>query len=159
MLGGRVLAIPFAYSKKGSFGFVLWIGENGKTEISDMTSLRLASGRTLSAQLVAPSASHRLAPGTHSLGCELFAEPLPFVVEGSKWVLPRQNKRAVVDPNPYAAKLKFTEKTGIVKGSFSATPRGAAGVVKFTVNGVVVGSRFYGSAFNKGYGSLAVSAE
>lgn len=56
------------------------------------------------------------------------------------------------------SKLTFTEKTGVVKGSFSIPgPTGKA--QKYTVNGVVVGGTFHGAAFAKGLPPVACTAD
>ena len=68
-----------------------------------------------------------------------------FTVAGKKWNVPKQNKRAEVDPNPTGLKLAFTEKTGVVKGTFTVVDGKAK--TKYTVVGAVVGGKFYGSAY------------
>lgn len=145
ILGDSALAIPFMYAKKGSLGFVFWLHDGGAVELSDLTALKLANGTVLGASLVEPSAAHRLADGDG----RVFETPFfsqAFGVAGKKWNFPKQQKKlGDADPNPYGTKLTFTEKTGVVKGSFSIPgPTGKA--QKYTVNGVVVGGTGYGTA-------------
>ena len=161
VLGDQALAIPFAYAKKGSLGFVLWVKEDGTAAISDLTAFTLANGETLEKTCVAPQPVTGLADGEHALTCDLLAAPQTFTVTGGKkWTFPKQNKKlGADDPNPYGTKLAFTPKTGVVKGSLSATVPGATRPVKFTVNGVVVNGRLYGSASAKGTTPVPVVAE
>ena len=133
--------------------------EDGTVALTDITALRTAAGQTLWGEVVEPSKTRALSDGKHTLECELFAAPLPFDVRGRKWNLPKQNKKAAVDPNPYGAKLSFADKTGLVKGTLSVPVPGAARPVKFVVNGVVTGGGFRGSAYNKNYGGFRISAE
>ena len=145
ILGDSALAIPFMYAKKGSLGFVFWLHDGGAVELSDLTALKLANGTVLGASLVEPSAAHRLADGDG----RVFETPFfsqAFGVAGKKWNFPKQQKKlGDADPNPYGTKLTFTEKTGVVKGSFSI-PGPAGKAQKYTVNGVVVGGTGYGTA-------------
>ena len=145
ILGDTALAIPFMYAKKGLLGFVFWLHDGGAVELSDLTALKLANGTVLAASLVEPSAAHRLADGDgHVFGTPFFFQT--FEVAGKKWNFPTQQKKlGDADPNPCGTKLTFTEKTGVVKGSFSVPgPTGKA--QKYTVNGVVVGDTGYGAA-------------
>ena len=80
-----------------------------------------------------------------------------FTVAGKKWNVPKQNKRAEVDPNPTGLKLAFTEKTGAVKGTFTVVDGKAK--TKYTVVGVVVGGRLYGTAYARNAGSASATAE
>lgn len=161
ILGDKALAIPFVCAKKGSVGLVFWLSEGGAAKLSDLTPLKLANGTVLEASLVGqPGAAHRLANG----GGHVFETPFfsqAFEVKGKKWDFPKHVAKptaAKPDLNPYSVKLKFTEKTGVVKGSFSIpSPTGKA--QKYTVNGVVVGGTFYGSAFAKGQSPVPCAAE
>ena len=80
-----------------------------------------------------------------------------FTVAGKKWNVPKQNKRAEVDPNPTGLKLAFTEKTGAVKGSFTVADGKAK--AKYTVVGVVVGGKFYGSAYGRNLATLSATTD
>lgn len=140
VLGDGVLAIPFAYAKKGTLGFVFWVKDDGTAALSDLTGGALGTARPT---VVAPSASHRLADGEHVFTAGDVSQA--FTVAGKKWNVPKQNKRAEVDPNPTGLKLSFTEKTGAVKGTFTVVDGKAK--TKYTVVGAVVGGRFYGSAY------------
>ena len=140
VLGDGVLAIPFTYAKKGTLGFVFWVKGDGTAALSDLTGDALGTARPT---MVAPSASHRLADGEHVFTAGDVSQA--FTVAGKKWNVPKQNKRAEVDPNPTGLKLSFTEKTGVVKGTFTVVDGKAK--TKYTVVGAVVGGRFYGSAY------------
>ena len=140
VLGDGVLAIPFTYAKKGTLGFVFWVKGDGTVALSDLTGDVLGTTRPT---IVAPSASHRLSDGEHVFTAGDVSQV--FTVAGKKWNVPKQNKRAEVDPNPTGLKLAFTEKTGVVKGTFTVVDGKAK--TKYTVVGAVVGGRFYGSAY------------
>ena len=160
VLGDKALAIPFAYAKKGACGFVFWIADGGTTvEVSDIAPLKLANGAVLAATLVEPSQAHKLAEGPHAFQTPYFVQS--FAVAGKKWDVAKHVKKPTAenpDLNPYSVSLKFTEKTGAVKGSFSVPgPTGKA--VKYTVNGVVVDGKFYGAATVKGGAPVACAAE
>ena len=101
------------------------------------------------------SAAHRLADGTHTFTAGSVSQA--FVVAGKKWSTPKPNKKASPDPNPSGLKLMFTENTGAVKGMFTLTAGSAK--TKYTVVGVVVGSRFYGSAYARGVASRPATAQ
>ncbi len=148
VLGDGVLAIPFAYAKKSSLGLVFWVKGDGTATLSDLTGVGAAS-------VVAPSASYRLADGEHTFTAGGVSQG--FTVAGKKWNVPKQNKRAEVDPNPTGLKLAFTEKTGAVKGSFTVVDGKAK--TKYTVVGVVVGGRFYGSAYVRNAVPIPATAE
>lgn len=153
-LGDGVLAIPFAYAKKGSVGLVFWVKRDGTVALGDLTKVSLANGAAYSPAVVAPGATGRLPDGEHVFEAGDVSQV--FGVAGKKWNVPRQNKRADPDPNPTALKLSFTEKTGVVKGSFTVTNGRAK--TKYTVAGAVVGSRLYGSAFARNTPSLPATA-
>ncbi len=157
VLGDNALAIPFMYSKKSSLGFVFWVFEDGTVEVSDFTALRQPDGRSLAVTQEAVSVTHRLADGPHVFMTPFFEQA--FEVAGRKWIFPKQQKKlGDADPNPFGAKLTFTEKTGVVKGSFAVLdPTGRK--QKYTVNGVVVGDVMYGSALLKKVGSVECAAE
>ena len=105
--------------------------------------------------MVAPSASHRLADGEHVFTAGDVSQA--FTVAGKKWNVPKQNKRAEVDPNPTGLKLAFTEKTGVVKGTFTVVDGKAK--TKYTVVGAVVGGKFYGSAYVRKAVPIPATAE
>lgn len=159
ILGERALAIPFVFAKKASFGLVLWVGDGGDSaEISDLTTIALADGRTLAVRPEGPSAAHRLAEGDgHAFDAGSFQQP--FAVEGRKWTFAKHVKKpkeGETDPNPYGVKLSFTEKTGVVKGSFTVPATETEKARKYTVNGVVVGDVMYGAAISKGMTPIPV---
>ena len=157
VLGEHALAVPFLYSKKGSVGFIFWVDDDGTVSISDLTRMNLASGASYEVKAMDPASSHRLSDGVHAFS---FGDVVQeFEVAGRKWIFPKQNKRlGADDPNPFATKLTFTEKTGAVKGSFTVIdPSGRK--VKYTVTGMVVGDVMYGTAANKTSGSLSVIAK
>lgn len=153
VLGDGVLAIPFAYAKKGALGLVFWVKGNGTAMVSDVTKLKLSGGTRYEADLVEPSAQHRLADGSHTFTAGSVSQA--FTVAGKKWNVPKSNKKATPDPNPTGLKLTFTEKTGAVKGVFTS----GTAKTRYTVVGVVVGSKFYGAAYGKGVASFAASVQ
>ena len=148
VLGDSALAIPFAYAKKTSLGFVFWVKGDGSAAVSDLNASGVAS-------VIAPSASLRLADGEHTFRAGGVSQG--FTVAGKKWNAPKQNKKADPDPNPTGLKLSFTEKTGAVKGSYTVVDGKAK--TKYTVVGVVVGGKFYGSAYARNAGSMPATAE
>ena len=155
VIGDSALAIPFTYSKKGSLGFVFWAKTGGAAEISDLVRIRLPGGAEYTPSPVAPSMTHRLSDGTHTFKAGGVSQS--FTVAGKKWNVPRQDKRAEVDPNPSGLKLAFTEKTGAVKGTFTVVSGKAKN--KYTIVGMVVNSVFYGSACAKNLKSLSATAK
>ena len=152
VIGDNVLAIPFVFAKKGLLGFVFWVKANGTAAISDLTKVRLSDGSAYSASVVSPSAAHALSDGSHVFSAAGVSQG--FTVAGKKWTVPKQSKKANPDPNPSGLKLSYKEKDGTVKGSFTAVGT----KTKYTVVGVVVGGRFYGSAYSKGAGSVQATA-
>ena len=156
-LGEKALAIPFAVAKKANaFGFVVWINEDGTAQLSDVRPLVLDGAAHDVTDVVAPSAQHALADGPQVL--RFADETQAFSVEGRKWVFPKRQKRlGDADPNPCGVKLTYTAKTGVVKGSFSIQDAETGKAVKYTVNGIVIGSEFYGSAKARGRDSVEVS--
>ena len=155
VLGDGVLAIPFTYAKKGTLGFVFWVKGDGTAVLSDLTGDVGGSPGTARPTMVAPSASHRLADGEHVFTAGDVSQA--FTVAGKKWNVPKQNKRAEVDPNPTGLKLAFTEKTGVVKGTFTVVNGKAK--TKYTVVGAVVGGKFYGSAYVRKAVPIPATAE
>ncbi len=153
ILGDGVLAIPFAYAKKGSLGLVFWVKDNGTPMVSDVTKLKLSNGTRYETDLVGPSARHRLADGSHTFMAGSVSQA--FTVAGKKWNVPKQNKKAKPNPNPTGLKLAFTEKTGAVKGVFTTGTAKA----RHTVVGVVVGDKFYGTAYGKGIAPFAATVQ
>ncbi|MBQ6338138.1 MAG: hypothetical protein IJI36_03240 [Kiritimatiellae bacterium] len=154
VLGDGVLAIPFAYAKKGALGFVFWVKGSGTAELSDLTKVKLPNGKGYAATPVAPSATHRLADGNHTFAAGGVSQA--FSVAGQQWNVPKQDKKASPDPNPTGLKLKFTERTGTVKGTFMVVDGKAK--TKYTVVGTVVGGRFYGAAYVRNAGSFSATA-
>lgn len=155
VLGDGVLAIPFTYAKKGTLGFVFWVKGDGTAALSDLTGDVGGSPGTARPTMVAPSASHRLSDGDHVFTAGDVSQA--FTVAGKKWNVPKQNKRAEVDPNPTGLKLAFTEKTGAVKGTFTVVDGKAK--TKYTVVGAVVGGKFYGSAYVRNAVPIPATAE
>ena len=155
ILGDGALAIPFACAKKGSVGFVFWVKADGVALVSDLTELKLANGKKYLTVLVAPSASHRLADGKHTFKAGGVSQA--FTVTGKKWNAPKPNKKVRPDPNPSGLKLAFTEKTGMVKGTFTLT--NGKTKTKYTVAGAVVGGQLYGTAYVRGGASRPATAE
>ena len=155
VLGDGVLAIPFTYAKKGTLGFVFWVKGDGTAALSDLTGDVGGSLGTARPTIVAPSASHRLSDGDHVFTAGDVSQA--FTVAGKKWNVPKQNKRAEVDPNPTGLKLAFTEKTGVVKGMFTVVDGKAK--TKYTVVGAVVGGKFYGSAYVRNAVPIPATAE
>ena len=163
ILGDVALAIPFVHAKnkKGSCGFVFWIADGGAVEVSDIAPLTLANGTTLATSLVEPSASHRLANGEGRV-FDAGAFTQTFSVADKRWTFPKHVAKQTPekpDLNPYSVKLTFTEKSGVVKGSFAIPDQTTGKAVKYTVNGVVIGAKLYGAAFAKGGTPIACSAE
>ncbi len=154
ILGDGVLAIPFAYAKKGALGFVFWVRGDGTAELSDLTGA-LGNRALPEVSVVAPSAAHRLPDGEHTFTAGGISQG--FAVAGKKWDVPRQNRKADPDPNPTGLKLAFTEKTGAVKGAFTVADGKAK--TKYTVVGVVVGGKLYGAAYARNVGSMPATAE
>lgn len=144
VLGEQALAIPFVYAKKGALGLVLWLGDDGKVELSDLSPVKTAAGAILATTSVPPSAAHALAGGDHVFATPDFTQG--FTVNGKKWTAPKQNKKLDPDPNPTGLKLSFAEKTGLVKGSYTLLAADGKKKLKYTVNGAVVGDKFYGAA-------------
>lgn len=153
VLGDGALAIPFAYAKKGALGLVFWVKGNGTAMVSDVTMVKLSSGTRYEADLVEPSAQHRLSDGSHTFKAGSVTQA--FTVAGKKWNVPKSNKKSTPDPNPTGLKLSFTEKTGAVKGVFTT----GTAKTRYTVVGMVVGSKFYGAAYGKGTASFAASVQ
>lgn len=160
MLGDEALAIPFTCSKKATFGFVFWVDDSGKAGLSDVSQIKTGKSVFDITSWTVPGTRFALGDGMHVFECADAGIALPFSVNGKKWTLPKQQKKlGDDDPNPYAVKLTYTAKTGLVKGSFAVPLPGGKKTVKWTVNGIVVNGRIYGSATAKGYYPVSVTAE
>lgn len=159
VLGEKALAIPFAVKKQSnSFGFVVWVNEDGTSALSDVSPMVVDSKVRAVTESVSPSVRHALADGPRAF-C-FGSERQTFTVSGTKWVFPRQQKRlGAEDPNPHGVKLTYTAKTGVVKGKLSLPDSTTGKTVKYTVNGVVVGDDFFGCATSRGRDPLSVRVE
>lgn len=156
VLGDGVLAVPFAYAKKGSLGLVFWVKGDGTVSVSDLTALRLANGSAAAVRaVVAPSAAFRLADGERTFTAGEVSQK--FEVSGGKWNVPKANRKAETNPNPFALKLSYKAKDGTAKGTFTVVDGKVK--TKYTVVGTVVGGRFYGSAYVRNAGSAPATAE
>ncbi len=137
------MAFPFTYAKNDvELGLVFWVDDAGACVVSDLS---VAAAELVSGKVEA------LEDGERVFRSELFEQA--FTVAGQKkWVAPKDN--------PNALKLSFAPKTGLVKGSFTFSDGSDGKGVKYTVNGVVVDGRFYGSASVKKLGqSIGVTAD
>jgi len=154
VLGDGVLAVPFAYAKKGSLGLVFWVKGDGAVSISDLSASGGAFG-TARPAVVAPSAAFRLADGERTFTAGEVSQK--FEVSGGKWNVPKANRKAETNPNPFALKLSYKAKDGTAKGTFTVVDGKVK--TKYTVVGAVVGGRFYGSAYVRNAGSAPATAE
>ena len=138
-------AIPVIYAKKAvALAFVMWIDTvTHESGISDAMDVKW--------NVLVPSRDIALANGGHLVRVDGLDLTQGFTVDGKKWTFPKQNKKVSPDPNPTAMKLAWTQKTGVVKGSFSV-PDGTGKKQKFTVNGVATGGVIRGTAFDKKLG-------
>lgn len=183
-----VFAIPVMNAKKG-VGFVLWVSAKGGVEVSDCSEpswsslaksarANLADGRH-SLTFTMPTWRNYIAAtdvGGHNV------TPIgedSLYVAGGKWSVAKSvGKVAVVklssplqtyvkikdgiEPHNLAAlKLKYTAKTGIVKGSFKLWYLDGEKLRsdKAVISGVVVGGKFYGVAAVKKFGIFKVQID
>ena len=154
VLGDRALAIPFMYAKKGSFGFVFWVYDNGVLGISDLTEFKNAAGQLQTLTWHGISRTHELAGSSHLIVANIGSGVSQAFTLGAngKWVFPKK------DANPCSWKMSYKAKDGSAKGQFTVLDANGK-KVKYTVSGVVVGHTFYGTAYNKKSGSFPVIAD
>lgn len=182
-LGENLFAVPVVSSKsKTRLGFVLWLPLNsGSPTLSGFYDTGWKASRA--------GGSYALSNGEHGFNfvAPTFREYLAYVdgiavapvgavftVSGSKWDAGKVSGRIkVIDGEPTvivgssepsnlsALKLKYTAKSGLVKGSFKLYYMDGERLKsdKVTITGVVVDGRFVGSGTIKKLGSFAVSAE
>ena len=182
VLGENHFAIPVASPKlKTRLGFVLWIPlKGGSPTLSGFYnagwnasqaggSYALSNGNHVF-DFVAPTFRGYLASID---GVAVAPAGAVFTVAGNKWDAGKSSGRIkVIDGEPTvvgspspsnlaALKLKYTAKSGLVKGSFKLyyLDGGKIKSDKVTVTGAVVDGRFVGSGTVKKLGSFAVSAE
>ena len=181
-LGENYFAVPVVSAKaKAQFGFVLWIPLNdGSPALSGFYDTGWKASRA--------GGSHAMSNGEHvfDFAAPTFREYLAsvdgvavapagavFTVSGGKWDAGKTVGRLkVVDGEPTlvgpsapsnlaALKLKYTAKSGLVKGSFKLYYMNGGKIKsdKVTITGAVVDGHFIGSGTVKKLGSFDVTAE
>ena len=182
------IVVPL-YTKKGGFGFNLWLHDDGTVEAGELSAWDATASKTpftawFGEEIVMAKSGAAL-PETLAFmfmgepeldGLEVLYDYLPWEVEfsaGSRWKLPaagaiKYNKEAEEwydskdSDNPSGLKLTYVSKTGAFKGSFkiyAVTDSGALKKLTANVSGVMVGQRGYGTATVKNVGCWPVSVE
>ena len=192
LVGEKRCCIPVVvplYSKKGGFGFNLWLQDDGTLEVGELSEWNAMASKTpftawfgenipaARAGAALPSSLSFMFLGEPEIDdAEVLYDFLPWevvVTTGSRWTLPaagsiKYDREAedYVDTkessNPAGLKLKYVSKTGAFKGSFKMYAEDASGrLKKYTVNvsGVMVNGIGYGTATAKGVGSWPVGLE
>ncbi len=192
LVGEKRCCIPVVaplYSKKGGFGFNLWLQDDGTLEVGELSEWNATASKTpftawfgenvpaARAGAALPSSLSFMFLGEPDIdGAEVLYDFLPWevlVTTGSRWTLPaagnvKYDREAedYVDvkesSNPAGLKLTYVSKTGAFKGSFKMYAEDAGGrLKKYTVNvsGVMVNGVGYGTATAKGVGSWPVAIE
>ncbi len=192
LVGERRCCIPVVvplYTKKGGFGFNLWLQDDGTLEVGELgewdaaaskTPFRAWFGENVPAARVGgelpSSLSFLLMDEPDVDGAEVLYDFVPWEVEisaGARWTLPAAGNvkydraaEAYVDAkdsqNASGLKLTYVAKTGAFKGTFKLYATDASGhLKKYTakVSGVMVGRRGYGTATVKNVGSWPVSIQ
>ena len=189
LVGDRRCCIPVVaplYSKKGGFGFNLWLHDDGSMEVGELSAWNATASKTpftawfgedvpaaRTNAALPTSLSFMLAGEPDINGMELLYDFLPWEVKftaGARWSLPAAGSvkydRAEDDyvdtkdsSNPAGLKLTYVSKMGTFKGSFKIYAVDSGGrLKKYTakVSGVMVGHLGYGMATVKGVGSWPV---
>ena len=192
LVGEKRCCIPVVaplYSKKGGFGFNLWLHDDGTLEVGELSEWNATASKTpftawfgenvpaARAGAALPSSLSFMFLGEPDIdGADVLYDFLPWeviVTTGSRWTLPAAGNvkydheaEDYVDvkesSNPAGLKLTYVSKTGSFKGSFKMYAEDAGGrLKKYTVNvsGVMVNGVGYGTATAKGVGSWPVAIE
>jgi len=192
LVGDKRCCIPVVaplYTKKGGFGFNLWLHDDGAIEIGEMSAWDATASKTpftaWFGEEVPVARTGAALPGTLTflfLGepelddMEILYDYLPWEVEfstGARWSLPaaglvkydKENDDwydSKDSENPAGLKLTYVAKTGAFKGSFKVYAVTASGTLKkltANVSGVMVGQMGYGTATIKNVGSWLVGIE
>ena len=192
LVGEKRCCIPVVvplYSKKGGFGFNLWLQDDGEIEVGELGEWDAAASRTpfrawfgenvpvARAGVALPSSLSFLFMGEPEIAdVEVLYDFVPWEVAiktGALWGLPAagnvkfdRESGEYVDAkdssNAAGLKLKYVAKTGAFKGSFKLYVTDASGrLKKYTakVSGVMVGRQGYGTATVKNVGSWPVSIQ
>ncbi len=192
LVGEKRCCIPVVvplYSKKGGFGFNLWLQDDGEIEVGELGEWDAAASKTpfrawfgenvpvARAGGALPSSLSFLFMGEPEIAdAEVLYDFVPWevaVTVGARWGLPvagsvklDRESGEYVDAkdssNAAGLKLTYVAKTGAFKGSFKLYALGGSGrLKKFTakVSGVMVGRQGYGKATVKGVGSWPVAIQ
>ena len=190
LVGERRCCIPVVvplYTKRGGFGFNLWLQDDGTLEVGELgawdaaaskTPFRAWFGENVPVARVGgaqPSALSFLFMGEPDVdGAEVLYDFVPWevaITAGARWALPAagnvkldRESGEYVDAkdssNASGLKLTYVAKTGAFKGTFKLYAADASGrLKKYTakVSGVMVGPQGYGTATVKNVGSWPVS--
>lgn len=192
LVGEKRCCIPVViqlYSKKGGFGFNLWLQDDGEIEVGELgewdataskTPFRAWFGENVPVARTGgalPSSLSFLFMGEPEIaGAEVLYDFVPWevvITTGTRWGLPvagnvkldRESEEYVDAKNSSNAaglKLTYVAKTGAFKGSFKLyTVDGSGRLKKITakVSGVMVGRQGYGTATVRGVGSWPVAIQ
>ena len=192
LVGDERCCVPVVvplYTKKGGFGFNLWLQDDGTIEAGELGRWNATASRTPFTAWFGENVPAARAGATlpQSLSFMFLGEPtiageevlydfLPWeviVTTGTRWTLPaagnvRYDREAedYVDAkdsaNPAGLKLTYVSKTCSFKGSFKMYAEDTAGRLKkhtVKVSGVMVNGIGYGTATASGLGSWPVSIE
>ena len=190
LVGEKRCCIPVVvplYSKKGGFGFNLWLQADGAIEAGEMGAWDATASKTpFTAWFGENVPAARTATSLPaSMSFMLVGEPyiddilydfLPWEVQfagGGRWTVPAagiikydKGKDEYYDAkesaNPAGLKLTYVSKLGTFKGTFKMYAGDSAGRLKkltANVSGVMAGRQGYGTATVKGVGSWPVSIQ
>ena len=190
LVGDERCCIPVVvpmYSKKGGFGFNLWMQDDGTIEVCELSAWDATASKTpftawfgesvpvARAATSLPSAMSFMLTGEPDIDGILY-DFLPWEVQftgGGRWAVPaagsiKYDKEedeyydAKESTNPAGLKLTYVSKLGTFKGSFKMYAVDSAGRLKkltANVSGAMVGNVGYGMATVKGVGSWPIMIE
>jgi hypothetical protein len=182
LIGGEMICIPVAYSKKGvDLAFTIWLPlDGGEAEVIGMEGAIVGKAGTLKAGAEFMVEGDILADIPSALteidGYALLPDGESVAVSGKKWVVAdgvkaakvaykkgvlsiTEGKKGAGIANPSQLKLTYKAKDGSFKGSFYVytLEKGKLKKHKATVTGVLIDGIGYGAATIKKLGSWTIA--
>ena len=164
------ICAPMYRNKLGGFGFLLWLGSDGTTEVTDLSDwdATRSTKAKFSATLSCVGSSAKRAPQDGTLRFQIDPDSFPDTISGlpvnkglldaEVFIAASSGKLSARSGNALKLNVSRTASTGLFKGSFKVFLQNGTRVKSKSVgfNGTFINGTGYGAAVIKGVCSVPV---